>query len=178
MNSTSIPDQVTPAAAPTPVRWRAIWPVTTDGSGMTSRTLVAEAAADLPDVAARHRYEVVGVERWGRCPGRLVPGSGGAHEVIVAECWVLPATRPADPPWPDITSAHPVQSARVNLLEELAEQGATWPEAARRAGARVQSLKRSLQRAGRGDVIATITATTDGPPCPVPSHPEQYRRTA
>lgn len=45
----------------------------------------------------------------------------------------------------------------VEDVEELASQGATWPEVIRRVGASHATISKSLERAGRYDVMARIT---------------------
>lgn len=65
---------------------RAIWPITDET--VPARELIAEARADLPTVARRHGLVITG--DLATCPvriaqGRGVPGSGGAHRVLIAE---------------------------------------------------------------------------------------------
>lgn len=66
--------------------FRAIWPIT--DPDIPARDLIAEARADLPAVANRHGVVLLGnpttcAIRIAR--GQGVPGSGGAHRVVVAE---------------------------------------------------------------------------------------------
>ena len=140
-----------------PARWLAVWPV--NDPSMSSRELVAEAAADLPDVARRHRHRVIGVEKWRRCPGRLVPGSGGAPEVITAACWVLPYERPVNPDWPDTA---PDKATAADKYADYADVGCTWDDIDRRTRTRPGTARDTLTRAGRHDITARIDRTTLG----------------
>lgn len=67
-------------------RFRAMWPV--EDQTMPPRRLLAEAEADLADVAFRHGVRVVAAAPGTIVEGRTVPGSGGAALVVLIECIV------------------------------------------------------------------------------------------
>jgi hypothetical protein len=65
-------------------RFRAIWPVVDEG--ISHGVLIGEALEDLPAVALRHGVRLIKNTAAVRvCEGRLVPGSGGARLVVVAD---------------------------------------------------------------------------------------------
>lgn len=72
---------------PTPTHtFRAVWPIIEGaGTAETDAELVAQAIGDLPTVAHRHQARIVGPPRACIADGRRVPGSGGAHQVVVIE---------------------------------------------------------------------------------------------
>lgn len=81
-------------APPTPTHvFRAVWPIV-DGNGTaeTDAELIAQAIGDLPNVAHRHNARIVGAPRACIADGRRVPGSGGAHQVVVIEAPATAAT--------------------------------------------------------------------------------------
>ena len=71
-------------------RLRAVWPVVDESLIPTPEVLVAEALADLPNVARRSRCEIAGPAQAAVLEGRLVPGSGGARWVVLAQCDAVP----------------------------------------------------------------------------------------
>jgi len=66
----------------------AVWPVTTDSPDPDQ--LIAEAQADLPRVAKRHRATITGQPRFAFRLGKNIAGSQGAKYVIHCEA---PATQ-------------------------------------------------------------------------------------
>ncbi|QIG57729.1 hypothetical protein PP358_gp58 [Arthrobacter phage Shoya] len=73
--------------APEPTHtFRAVWPIIPGhGIAETDAELIAQAIGDLPNVAHRHQARIVGPPRACIADGRRVPGSGGAHQVVVIE---------------------------------------------------------------------------------------------
>lgn len=63
--------------------FRAIWPILDPRRTLTA--LSDEAWPDLQVLAARARVQMLGRPRWCIRPGSDVPGSGGAHLVLVAD---------------------------------------------------------------------------------------------
>lgn len=73
------------AAQPSPLIngvFRMIWPVT---DPMPFDDLINEASADVPRLCRVHHVELSGRPRWTLRRGFTIPGSGGAHTVLVAE---------------------------------------------------------------------------------------------
>lgn len=77
--------------------YRAVWPLLSEAGRRPLRELVAEAESDLPwMLAVAHvRRAAVGRPRWTIRPGRDVPGSGGAPEVLVLDLPVVRVPRGA-----------------------------------------------------------------------------------
>ena len=73
--------------------FRAVWPIV-DGAGtaQTDQELILQAIGDLPTVAHRHQARIVGPPRACIADGRRVPGSGGAHQVVVIEAPAVAAS--------------------------------------------------------------------------------------
>ena len=77
--------------------FRAWWPIT--DPTMTLDELAAEAVAHhLPELLRRNRYRLAGRGRWSIHHGRDLPGTGGAHLVLVADLPIVRLQRPIDPP--------------------------------------------------------------------------------
>jgi hypothetical protein len=72
--------------------FRAVWPVIDPTTPMSQ--LLLEGAADLPNVARRHRAQLIGPAKYALRPGQDVPGSGGAGLVLVATAPATPIPRP------------------------------------------------------------------------------------
>jgi hypothetical protein len=74
--------------------FRAIWPVV--DPTVPLRHLVAEAAADVPNVALRSRAEITGPGTWSMAPSEAVPGSGRVTDtVLIFEAPAVPMPRRA-----------------------------------------------------------------------------------
>ena len=71
--------------------FHAVWPIT--DPGMLSADLIAEAAQDLPNVAARHRVRITGAPRFQVRAGRGVQGSQGAAYVVTCNVPAEAVTR-------------------------------------------------------------------------------------
>jgi hypothetical protein len=77
------PRPAPPAATHT---FRAVWPIIDGAStAQTDQELILQAIGDLPAVAHRHQARIVGPPRACIADGRRVPGSGGAHQVVIIE---------------------------------------------------------------------------------------------
>lgn len=63
--------------------FRAVWPIT--DTEAWPGDLIAEAAQDLPHIAARHRVRITGTPRFHIRDGRNTPGSQGAAHVITCD---------------------------------------------------------------------------------------------
>lgn len=70
---------------------RCLWPVV--DPSIPLRELLAEAAADLPEVATRAHAKVTGPGRWSMAPSEAVPGSGRVTDTV------LIFEAPAEPRW-------------------------------------------------------------------------------
>lgn len=75
-------------------RYRAIWPVLPPQLPLSD--LIDEAWPDLQAILIRSRLTIVGRPRWCIRPGADVPGSGGACQVLVADCLVSVMPRNMD----------------------------------------------------------------------------------
>lgn len=73
--------------------FRAIWPVL---AAMTLDDAIDEASADLPRLCRIHRVRIVGMPRWALRRGSQVPGSGGAHTVLVLDAAAIRVERPGE----------------------------------------------------------------------------------
>ena len=62
---------------------RAAWPILDDSLTLTEA--IAEATADLDDLAARHGVHVVGTPEWHIRPGDTEPGWSAWDHVLIAE---------------------------------------------------------------------------------------------
>jgi|GEM_PF-6638894 len=72
------------------MKFQAFWPVADPAA--TEGQLIGEAIDDIHHVAARHGAKITSHPTFRFMPGRLVPGSGGADRVLVAQatCEPLP----------------------------------------------------------------------------------------
>ena len=71
--------------------FRAVWPIVYGaGAVQPDADLIAQALADLPNVATRHHATIVGTPQATITEGRRIPGSGGHAHVVIAEA---PATK-------------------------------------------------------------------------------------
>lgn len=74
------------ATPPATHTFRAVWPIIAGtGTAQSDQELILQAIGDLPAVAHRHQARIVGPPRACIADGRRVPGSGGAHQVVVIE---------------------------------------------------------------------------------------------
>lgn len=62
--------------------FRALWPVTRP---LTLDDAIDEASADLPRLLTTHRVRLLARPRWQLARGASIPGSGGAHTVLVCD---------------------------------------------------------------------------------------------
>lgn len=71
----------------TPATFQAVWPIINGGGkvGATDADLILLALQDLPDVARRHRVNLVGMPKAVITDGRKYPGSAGARRVVLIE---------------------------------------------------------------------------------------------
>ena len=74
--------------------YRAFWPVTDES--LTFDELRAQGESDLPRLLHFARVAQVGRGRWCLRPGSDVPGSGGAHTVLIADVPVVRVPRNVD----------------------------------------------------------------------------------
>lgn len=74
--------------------FHAIWPIT--DTTLAFHELRAEGEGLLPELLRMHRLEQVGRPRWSVRPGSDVPGSGGAHTVLLAVVPVVQIPRDVD----------------------------------------------------------------------------------
>jgi len=73
----------------TNMTFRAIWPILDPTRPL--RALIAEATADLPDVAVRTQAALTGPGHWSMAPSVNVPGSGNiAEDVLIYEAPAVP----------------------------------------------------------------------------------------
>ena len=77
-----------------PQHFRALWPIT--DPSMTLAELANEALPDLEAITHRSRVQAIGRPRWCIRPGRDVPGSGGAEQVLIADLAVVAIPRNTD----------------------------------------------------------------------------------
>lgn len=73
--------------------FRAIWPILEQ---ITFDDAIDEASADLPRLLRTHRVALTGPTRWTMRRGYTIPGSGGAHTVLVCEAPARRIERPVD----------------------------------------------------------------------------------
>lgn len=71
--------------------FRMIWPVT---EPLPFDDLIDAASCDVPDLCRRQHVELVARPRWTLRRGFTIPGSGGAHTVLVAEAPARVVERP------------------------------------------------------------------------------------
>jgi hypothetical protein len=71
-----------------------IWPVVDPLASFDD--LIDEASTAVPALCRRHHVELLGRPRWTLRRGFTIPGSGGAHTVLVAEAPAKPVARPVE----------------------------------------------------------------------------------